>query len=104
MNRCRGLSVVVLFAILGVSQSSLSRMFVSFRSMGCIVAELFLGLPLFPGSSEWDQFRRITELLGLPANDLCERGMHVFKFLQREYEYRDTSAEFEAEPRLHLLE
>jgi dual specificity protein kinase YAK1 len=33
-------------------------------SVGCIAAELFLGLPLFPGSSEYNQLSRIIEMLG----------------------------------------
>jgi serine/threonine protein kinase len=33
-------------------------------SLGCIAAELFLGLPLFPGSSEYNQLSRIVEMLG----------------------------------------
>jgi dual specificity protein kinase YAK1 len=33
-------------------------------SFGCIVAELFLGLPLFPGGSEFDILRRMIEILG----------------------------------------
>lgn len=33
-------------------------------SLGCIAAELFLGLPLFPGSSEYNQLSRIIEMLG----------------------------------------
>jgi dual specificity protein kinase YAK1 len=33
-------------------------------SFGCIVAELFLGIPLFPGSSEYNQLFRIVEMLG----------------------------------------
>ena len=33
-------------------------------SVGCIAAELFLGLPLFPGSSEYNQLSRIIELVG----------------------------------------
>ena len=33
-------------------------------SAGCIAAELFLGLPLFPGTSEYDQLRLITECQG----------------------------------------
>ncbi|KAH6573248.1 hypothetical protein BASA62_003045 [Batrachochytrium salamandrivorans] len=39
-------------------------------SVGCISAELFLGLPLFPGSSEYNQVARIVEMLGVPP----ERG------------------------------
>lgn len=33
-------------------------------SLGCICSELFLGLPLFPGNSQYDQIKRIMELLG----------------------------------------
>ncbi|KAI8370586.1 uncharacterized protein BYT42DRAFT_548827 [Radiomyces spectabilis] len=33
-------------------------------SLGCIATELFLGLPLFPGSSEYNQISRIVEMLG----------------------------------------
>ena len=33
-------------------------------SLGCIAVELFLGLPLFPGTSEYNQLTRIIEMLG----------------------------------------
>ncbi|KAH9315913.1 hypothetical protein KI387_024540 [Taxus chinensis] len=33
-------------------------------SFGCIAAELFLGLPLFPGDSEYDLMKRMIERLG----------------------------------------
>lgn len=33
-------------------------------SLGCVVAELFLGAPLLPGESEYHQLRRITDMLG----------------------------------------
>lgn len=33
-------------------------------SFGCIVAELFLGLPLFPGASEFDLLKRMIKILG----------------------------------------
>ena len=36
-------------------------------SLGCIVVELFLGLPIFPGNSEYDQLKRITEMVGHPS-------------------------------------
>jgi serine/threonine protein kinase len=34
-------------------------------SLGCIAVELFLGLPLFPGTSEYNQLSRIIDTLGL---------------------------------------
>ena len=37
-------------------------------SFGCIIAELYLGLPIFPGNSEYDQMRRIIEILGYSTN------------------------------------
>ncbi|CCM01143.1 uncharacterized protein FIBRA_03191 [Fibroporia radiculosa] len=33
-------------------------------SLGCIAVELFLGLPLFPGTSEYNQITRIVDMLG----------------------------------------
>lgn len=33
-------------------------------SLGCIVAELYLGFPLFPGESQFDVLKRMTEILG----------------------------------------
>jgi dual specificity protein kinase YAK1 len=33
-------------------------------SLGCICAELYLGLPLFPGSDQYDQLDRIINFLG----------------------------------------
>jgi len=35
-------------------------------SLGCMAAELFLGLPLFPGASEHDLLCHIVDMLGLP--------------------------------------
>ena len=42
-------------------------------SLGCVAAELLLGLPLFPGGCEYDQLAQITALLGpLPPHLLCQ--------------------------------
>lgn len=35
-------------------------------AVGCIMAELYLGRPLFPGNSEQDQLTRIVTILGTP--------------------------------------
>ena len=37
-------------------------------SLGCIAVELFHGLPLFPGRSQFNQLQRICELLGYPPD------------------------------------
>jgi glycogen synthase kinase 3 beta len=38
-------------------------------SMGCVMAELFLGQPLFPGDSGVDQLVEIIKVLGAPSHD-----------------------------------
>ena len=52
-------------------------------SLGCIVAELYLGLPLFPGHSEYDQLCRIVDLLGPVPDELLEKGKNSRKFYVR---------------------
>ncbi|XP_066580563.1 dual specificity tyrosine-phosphorylation-regulated kinase 4 [Amia ocellicauda] len=38
-------------------------------SLGCILAELYTGYPLFPGENEVEQIACIMEVLGLPPNE-----------------------------------
>ncbi len=52
-------------------------------SLGCIAAELFLGLPIFPGSSEYNQMSRIVEMLGMPPKYMCEKGKNAKQFFLR---------------------
>lgn len=61
-------------------------------SLGCIVAELFLGLPLFPGASEFDLLKRMIEILGAQPPD------HVLK------ESKNTSKYFKCIGSVHLVE
>ncbi|KAL2801183.1 mitogen-activated protein kinase mpkC [Aspergillus keveii] len=42
-------------------------------SVGCIVAEMLLGRPLFPGTDHINQFYLITELIGNPPDEVIER-------------------------------
>ncbi|KAI9470828.1 MAG: hypothetical protein EXX96DRAFT_585872 [Benjaminiella poitrasii] len=42
-------------------------------SLGCIIAELYTGLPLFPGENEQEQLNCIMEVMGLPDKHLIER-------------------------------
>ncbi|ORX59631.1 kinase-like protein [Hesseltinella vesiculosa] len=53
-------------------------------SLGCITAELFLGLPLFPGSSEYNQISRIVEMMGLPPAYMIEMGKHSHRYFERQ--------------------
>lgn len=55
-------------------------------SLGCIVVELFLGLPLFPGSSEYNQVSRITEMLGLPPVWMLEMGKQSMQFFEKAHD------------------
>ncbi|KAI9073823.1 hypothetical protein K1719_044225 [Acacia pycnantha] len=52
-------------------------------SFGCIVAELFLGLPLFPGASEFDLLRRMIEILGgQPPDYVLRDAKNTNKFFK----------------------
>lgn len=52
-------------------------------SLGCIVGELFLGLPMFPGSSEYNQIYKITDMLGLPPRHMLELGRNTLNFFDK---------------------
>ncbi|KAF3386521.1 Serine/threonine-protein kinase ppk15 [Penicillium rolfsii] len=65
--------------LLGLPYSSAIDMW----SLGCIVVELFLGLPLFPGSSEYNQVCRIVEMLGLPPTWMLEMGKQSSEFFEK---------------------
>lgn len=47
-------------------------------SLGCIAVELFLGLPLFPGTSEYNQITRIVEMLGYVFLIHFLTGLYIF--------------------------
>lgn len=50
-------------------------------SLGCILAELYSGHPIFPGTSETDQLNRIIEVVGMPPHyiiDLSTRAKLFF--------------------------
>ncbi|KAJ5273497.1 hypothetical protein N7478_008622 [Penicillium angulare] len=65
--------------LLGLPYSSAIDMW----SLGCIVVELFLGLPLFPGSSEYNQVCRIVEMMGLPPAWMLEMGKQSGEFFEK---------------------
>ncbi|GMI85441.1 yeast YAK1-related gene 1 [Hibiscus trionum] len=52
-------------------------------SFGCIVAELFLGLPLFPGASEFDLLRRMIKIVGSqPPDYVLKEAKNTSKFFK----------------------
>ncbi|KAJ1953232.1 dual specificity protein kinase yak1, partial [Dispira parvispora] len=65
--------------LLGLQYNSMIDMW----SLGCIVAELAIGLPLFPGSSEYNQVARIVEMLGNPPSYMIETGKQAGLYFER---------------------
>ncbi|XP_077372521.1 homeodomain-interacting protein kinase 3a [Festucalex cinctus] len=55
-------------------------------SLGCVIAELFLGWPLYPGALEYDQIRYISQTQGLPAEHLLNKGTKTSRFFCKESE------------------
>ncbi|KAM6937776.1 homeodomain-interacting protein kinase 3a [Xenentodon cancila] len=53
-------------------------------SLGCVIAELFLGWPLYPGALEYDQIRYISQTQGLPAEQLLNKGTKTVRFFTKE--------------------
>lgn len=53
-------------------------------SLGCVVAELFLGWPLYPGASEYDQIRYISQTQSLPADHMLNEATKTTRFFHRE--------------------
>uniref|UniRef100_A0A8C1SX97 non-specific serine/threonine protein kinase n=1 Tax=Cyprinus carpio TaxID=7962 RepID=A0A8C1SX97_CYPCA len=53
-------------------------------SLGCVIAELFLGWPLYPGALEYDQIRYISQTQGLPGEQLLNVGTKTARFFCKE--------------------
>ncbi|XP_026991092.2 homeodomain-interacting protein kinase 3a isoform X1 [Tachysurus fulvidraco] len=53
-------------------------------SLGCVIAELFLGWPLYPGALEYDQIRYISQTQGLPGEHLLNVGTKTTRFFRKE--------------------
>jgi serine/threonine protein kinase len=68
-------------------------------SLGCVIAELFLGWPLYPGASEYDQIRFITTTQGYPSNAMLKYGVKTSRFFVKTQDnYRlKTESEIEKE-------
>ncbi|CAB9508372.1 specificity protein kinase YAK1 homolog [Seminavis robusta] len=49
-------------------------------SLGCVAAELFLGLPILPGVHEHDQCGRIIEMIGEIPDWMLEQGSKATKY------------------------
>lgn len=53
-------------------------------STGCVLAELFLGMPLLPGENDHHQLSLIEEMLGALPTPLLERGMATELYYERQ--------------------
>lgn len=49
-------------------------------SLGCILCQLVIGYPLFPGENQPEQLLMFMQVLGLPPNSLIEKGTRLNKF------------------------
>ncbi|KAL6090098.1 hypothetical protein STEG23_012846 [Scotinomys teguina] len=80
-------------------------------SLGCIMAELHLGWPLYPGNNEYDQVRYICETQGLPKPHLLNAARKAHHFFKRNphpdatnpWELK-SSADYLAETKVRPLE
>lgn len=52
-------------------------------SLGCVIAELHLGWPLYPGNNEYDQIRYICETQGMPRPPLLNAARKAHLFFKR---------------------
>lgn len=50
------------------------HMAIDMWSLGCIMAELYTGFPIFPGENEQEQLSCIMEVLGVPDKDFVNRS------------------------------
>jgi homeodomain interacting protein kinase len=53
-------------------------------SLGCVIAELFLGWPLYPGSSEYDQIRYISHTQNIPPLHMLKVATKTRRFFKAE--------------------
>jgi serine/threonine protein kinase len=63
--------------MLGLNQYSIG---LDMWSVGCIFAELFIKIPLFPGDSEFDQLMKIFRVLGTPNENTLPGCKHFPDF------------------------
>ena len=54
-------------------------------SLACVLTELYLGWPLFPGSSEYDQISYICQMLGPPPQQLFSNLSKTSHFFSKQY-------------------
>ena len=63
-------------------------------SLGCMAAELFLGLPLFPGASEHDLLVRIVEMMGVLPGKVLQKAQHTSKYFRSDISFQTWALSF----------
>lgn len=53
-------------------------------SFACILCELYIGYPIFPGENELEQMSLIMEVLGMPEPEILNRGSRWKIFFEDE--------------------
>ncbi|KAJ3514119.1 hypothetical protein NLJ89_g2567 [Agrocybe chaxingu] len=86
--------------LLGMSYTAAIDMW----SLGCIAVELFLGLPLFPGTSEYNQLTRIIEMLGMPPLSMLNTGKQTSQFFDSYEQWNNHTNQNEKRYRLKSIE
>ena len=66
--------------ILGIPYTSAIDMW----SFGCILVELYLGIPIFPANNEQDLLYKIIEVIGMPPLEIIKQGTRSLKFFNDE--------------------
>ena len=51
-------------------------------SLGCILIELYTGMPIFPGESEHEQLMLLMEVIGLPEPYILDRANRRANFFE----------------------
>lgn len=49
-------------------------------SFGCILGELCIGYPMYPGEDEHEQLAMVMEIFGVPPKEIVEMGARSKKF------------------------
>jgi serine/threonine protein kinase len=51
-------------------------------SLACILIELYIGIPIFPGESESEQLSLLMEVIGLPEMSLVDISQRKANFFE----------------------
>ena len=54
-------------------------------SLGCILAELYTGEPLFPGNNEQEQVELIMEMCGMPPESMIDKSRKKDHYFDTDY-------------------